>query len=210
MHSFTQFDEDSYRLPEGVKRIAYDADTERYTFRDRSGQLYQNSPGENYGNLIAISTPLPRRRRVTVTELRDPRLHNYSNSPAKTFGDILPSDYITSPIPLADSQPTQSSSYPDESSKDKFVRAVRQSALPKMQGVVGDVLRRSKTSLRRHASRMSERQPLLGNDNAAEKGNAGEKPDTSNDWTMIDAQVASYSTLKPAQRPQPARAPYRL
>ncbi|OAX41094.1 hypothetical protein K503DRAFT_767959 [Rhizopogon vinicolor AM-OR11-026] len=73
MSRFTQFDEDSYRLPEGVKRIAYDADTQQYTFRDPSGQLYQNAPGENYGVLKPVSTPATPRRRVTITgELATP------------------------------------------------------------------------------------------------------------------------------------------
>ncbi|KAI6003338.1 hypothetical protein EDC04DRAFT_2787070, partial [Pisolithus marmoratus] len=66
MNRFTQFDEDSYRLPEGVERIEYDADTQRYLFRDRSGQLYQNEPGDHYGVLQPVKYPIPPRRRVTI------------------------------------------------------------------------------------------------------------------------------------------------
>jgi hypothetical protein len=41
--------EDSYRLPEGMTRIGYDADTQRYTFLDTSGEIYVGAPGEHYG-----------------------------------------------------------------------------------------------------------------------------------------------------------------
>ncbi|KAI6003486.1 hypothetical protein F5J12DRAFT_722481 [Pisolithus orientalis] len=83
MNRFTQFDEvsflsptnceivytslqDSYRLPEGVKRIAYDADSQRYLFRDRLGQLYQNEPGDEYGVLQPVKCPIPPCRSVTI------------------------------------------------------------------------------------------------------------------------------------------------
>jgi hypothetical protein len=50
-----------------MKRIAYDADSQRYTFRDRSGQLFQSAPGEEYGKLKPVSAPLAPRRSVTIT-----------------------------------------------------------------------------------------------------------------------------------------------
>ncbi|KAH7930336.1 hypothetical protein BV22DRAFT_1191384 [Leucogyrophana mollusca] len=199
MTCFTQFDEDSYRLPEGVKRIAYDADTQRYTFRDRSGQLYQNAPGEHYGTLIPITSPLPRQRRVTVKEHRSPRLRQNSNMPAKTFDDFLPSDYITSADSgLPSAQPTPFNLDQDgnaESSTDRFVRVVRESALPKMQGVVGDVLRRSRTSLRRHGSRLSERRHLLGNDDSNSQADDGENSDMGHSRSMSELRPPSYSTF---------------
>jgi hypothetical protein len=39
-----------------VKRIAYDADTQVYTFRDGKGKLYRGPPGEEYGRLTPINT----------------------------------------------------------------------------------------------------------------------------------------------------------
>lgn len=62
-----QFDEDKHRLPAGLflshvtfnrsanhsllgfKRVAYDADTQIYTFRDSDGKLYEGLPREEYG-----------------------------------------------------------------------------------------------------------------------------------------------------------------
>ncbi|TFK25415.1 hypothetical protein FA15DRAFT_668487 [Coprinopsis marcescibilis] len=54
---WTQKDEDSNRLPEGVKRVAYDADSSKYTFKDRKGTLYTNDAGDQYGHLKPILNP---------------------------------------------------------------------------------------------------------------------------------------------------------
>ncbi|KAH0839500.1 hypothetical protein J3R83DRAFT_334 [Lanmaoa asiatica] len=137
---FSQFNEDAYRLPEGMRRIAYDADTQRYTFRDRSGQLYQSTPGEEY-------------------ELPDPALRQWSQKPAKTFGDILPLDYITAAQSGIES-PTSIIS-----SSEKLVQA----AMPKVQGVVEIVrrrttMRRPAGSVRRSDSLTDEKRRLLEDD----------------------------------------------
>ncbi|KAF9530772.1 hypothetical protein CPB83DRAFT_850279 [Crepidotus variabilis] len=56
IHSF----DDSTRLPAGFKRIAYDADSGRYTFRDRTdGKLYIGKPGEEYGVMMPIDADRP-------------------------------------------------------------------------------------------------------------------------------------------------------
>ncbi|KAJ7046871.1 hypothetical protein C8F04DRAFT_212644 [Mycena alexandri] len=49
MGRWTQYDEDSYRLPEGMVRVGYDADTGEYTFRDRSGTYFNGVSGCHYG-----------------------------------------------------------------------------------------------------------------------------------------------------------------
>ncbi|KIK16075.1 hypothetical protein PISMIDRAFT_686755 [Pisolithus microcarpus 441] len=116
MNRFTQLDEDSYRLPEGVERIAYDADSQRYLFRDRAGQLYQNEPGDEYGVLQPVKCPIPPRRSVTIIEHRDPALwENQSDEVPKTFDDILPSNYITSAPSLTPSAEDDSRSNDEKS-----------------------------------------------------------------------------------------------
>lgn len=55
MGRWTQYDEDDYRLPEGVKRVGYDADSERYYFRDREGLVYQGPEGSEFGELKLVS-----------------------------------------------------------------------------------------------------------------------------------------------------------
>lgn len=119
MNRFTQFDEDSYRLPEGVKRIAYDADSQRYLFRDRLGQLYQNEPGDEYGVLQPVKCPIPPCRSVTIIEHRDPLLwEKQSNQVPKTFGDILPSNYMISAPSLTPS--AEDGSLPDSEESPTF------------------------------------------------------------------------------------------
>lgn len=55
MGRWTQFDEDDYRLPEGMRRIGYDADTGRYYFRDGNGGVWKSEEGSDYGELTKVS-----------------------------------------------------------------------------------------------------------------------------------------------------------
>ncbi|ETW86619.1 hypothetical protein HETIRDRAFT_413020 [Heterobasidion irregulare TC 32-1] len=48
MGRWTQYDEDDYRLPDGMKRVGYDSDTGKYYFRDRDGSLWE---GSEYGEM---------------------------------------------------------------------------------------------------------------------------------------------------------------
>ncbi|KAF8586974.1 carbohydrate-binding module family 50 protein [Ramaria rubella] len=54
MGRWTQYDEDDYRLPEGTKRVGYDADTQRYTFQ-RGNELWLGEPGAEYGGHLTRS-----------------------------------------------------------------------------------------------------------------------------------------------------------
>jgi len=54
MGRWTQYDEDDYRLPEGMERIGYDADTTRYYFRDRDGSVWQGLEGAEYGEMTRV------------------------------------------------------------------------------------------------------------------------------------------------------------
>lgn len=51
MSRFSRYDTDEERLPEGMTRIGYDADTQTYTYRDAAGQTYEGAPGATYGHL---------------------------------------------------------------------------------------------------------------------------------------------------------------
>ncbi|KAF6748425.1 hypothetical protein DFP72DRAFT_916691 [Ephemerocybe angulata] len=55
MGPWTQFDEDDYRLPEGMKRIGYDADEGRYYFRDSDGSIWRGAEGAQFGELTKVS-----------------------------------------------------------------------------------------------------------------------------------------------------------
>jgi len=55
MGRWTQYDEDDYRLPEGMKRVGYDSDTGRYYFRDRDGVLYEGVQGAEFSEMTRVS-----------------------------------------------------------------------------------------------------------------------------------------------------------
>jgi len=55
MGRWTQYDEDDYRLPEGMKRVGYDADSGRYYFRDSGGSLWQGAVGAQFGEMTKVN-----------------------------------------------------------------------------------------------------------------------------------------------------------
>ncbi|KAJ7651328.1 hypothetical protein FB45DRAFT_890270 [Roridomyces roridus] len=55
MGRWTQHDEDSERLPEGMERIGYDSDTGRYYFRDNSGAVYEGAQGARFSQMTRVS-----------------------------------------------------------------------------------------------------------------------------------------------------------
>ncbi|KAK7749332.1 hypothetical protein SLS62_008183 [Diatrype stigma] len=57
MGRWSQYDTDEERLPEGMQRIGYDADTETYTYRDADGSTWEGAPGNQYGRLTRVSGP---------------------------------------------------------------------------------------------------------------------------------------------------------
>lgn len=51
-------DSEDGRLPSGLRRAGYDADTQTYTYRDRrTGEYYEGQPGSRYGNLTRVGAP---------------------------------------------------------------------------------------------------------------------------------------------------------
>ncbi|KAG0698003.1 hypothetical protein DFH29DRAFT_943503 [Suillus ampliporus] len=178
------YDEDSYRLPEGVKRIAYDADTQQYTFRDRSGQLYQNPSGEMYGVLKAVSVPATPRRSVTITERRDPALIRARSvkRPAKTFDDFLPPEYITNA--------EDSNSTPDSPSEE-IAQVTRTLTLPKMQRVAEVVRRRSNSP---RTSEDDEKNHLL-DDRTSSPTSYATHEDDEKELSRSNSNASSYLSL---------------
>ncbi|PCH37578.1 hypothetical protein WOLCODRAFT_110125 [Wolfiporia cocos MD-104 SS10] len=55
MGRWTQYDEDEYRLPEGMQRVGYDADSGKYYFRDRECALWEGTEGVKYGKMRMVS-----------------------------------------------------------------------------------------------------------------------------------------------------------
>ncbi|MCJ1356473.1 MAG: hypothetical protein MMC33_006468 [Icmadophila ericetorum] len=61
MGRWSQYEEDGYRLPHGMTRAGYDADTQTYTYRDADGTVYEGEEGNRYGRVnkgrILVFTP---------------------------------------------------------------------------------------------------------------------------------------------------------
>ncbi|KAF8211067.1 hypothetical protein K438DRAFT_1569303 [Mycena galopus ATCC 62051] len=168
MGRWTQYNEDSTRLPVGMKRIGYDADTARYTFCDREGKVYMGPAHEEYGLLSPIPeascTPAARptddRPELFASASGQSSLLNLSDFPVQgsTFHDLLPPHLIASPSPSDESRGTPTGG--DPSATLRFRDAIRRSALPAMQNAVNTV-RRSATSVRKSRKRDNEKDGLL-------------------------------------------------
>ncbi|WYZ43825.1 hypothetical protein EsH8_VII_000261 [Colletotrichum jinshuiense] len=55
MSRFSQLDTDEERLPDGMQRVGYDADTQVYTYQDADGSYWEGAPGHQYGQLRCVS-----------------------------------------------------------------------------------------------------------------------------------------------------------
>ena len=60
MGRWSHLDSDEERLPEGMTRVGYDADTQVYTYRDSDGSYWEGAPGCQYGKLRRVSPAAPR------------------------------------------------------------------------------------------------------------------------------------------------------
>ncbi|KAI1384796.1 carbohydrate-binding module family 50 protein [Hypoxylon trugodes] len=83
MGRWSQYDEDEERLPEGMQRIGYDADTQTYTFRDADGTIWESAPGNRYGQLHRANATIPPYGDDTH-DATDP-LHSTSNKPSTSW-----------------------------------------------------------------------------------------------------------------------------
>jgi len=54
MTRWSQYDEDDYRLPEGMRRVGYDGDTQTYTYQDADGSYWEGPSGARYGELRRV------------------------------------------------------------------------------------------------------------------------------------------------------------
>jgi hypothetical protein len=59
--------QDEQRLPDGFRRVAYDADAARYHFRDADGQLWAGPPGARFGEMKRGACAGSGCARVTLT-----------------------------------------------------------------------------------------------------------------------------------------------
>ncbi|KAJ7150471.1 hypothetical protein C8R43DRAFT_951446 [Mycena crocata] len=106
MSRCTQYNEDSTRLPAGMQRLSYDADSAQYSFRDSEGDIYLGPPHQEYGLLVRIRSPDYDRPGMFASEKSKPTpqpqlsIRDQTQCPGSTFQDILPAHLITAaPVP---------------------------------------------------------------------------------------------------------------
>ncbi|SPO03161.1 uncharacterized protein DNG_05843 [Cephalotrichum gorgonifer] len=68
MGRFSYLDTDEERLPEGMKRVGYDADTQVYTYRDTDGSYWEGAPGVRYGKLFRVRSAATPLESVTINQ----------------------------------------------------------------------------------------------------------------------------------------------
>lgn len=56
MPQSSHYDNENGRLPDGMSRVGYDADTQIYTFRDSDGSYWESAPGCEYGLLTQVGS----------------------------------------------------------------------------------------------------------------------------------------------------------
>lgn len=106
MGRWSQFDTDEERLPEGMRRVAYDADTQIYTYRDDTdGSYWEGAPGVQYGKLFRVRShreeapPLPSITIPDDVQGDEPRPHILPDYE----GDGIPKAVSTAPPSLRSS-----------------------------------------------------------------------------------------------------------
>ena len=57
MGRWSYLDTDEERMPEGMTRIGYDADTQTYSYRNSDGSIWEGAPGNQYGKIFKVSSP---------------------------------------------------------------------------------------------------------------------------------------------------------
>ncbi|KAK0199344.1 hypothetical protein DFS33DRAFT_1510168 [Desarmillaria ectypa] len=187
MSRWSQHAEDSFRLPEGFRRIGYDADTMRYTFTDKHGNLYRNAPGEEYGTLMPVTFSASTDRPGAFSDAENPKIEPSATTvpaPKLTFSDFLPPSAMTS----ASSSPDQNLTAPPP--KAHFNDVVR-AALPKMGGVM--------QSLRRTITSAYTKGSVSTADHGSSPHPEGGRGSTSANASSADASGASVDKSKSSE-----------
>ncbi|KAE9392805.1 hypothetical protein BT96DRAFT_924468 [Gymnopus androsaceus JB14] len=118
MGRWTQYDEDDYRLPEGFKRVAYDADTGQYTYQDTRGNEWNGAPYQTHGTLRPAeeSSPGPT------------RIYQVANATKDTGGRRLSSNSLDGPWTSITKEMAESGLTPEELSSNPMYPRRRSSS----------------------------------------------------------------------------------
>ena len=168
MGRWAYLDSDEERLPEGMRRIGYDADTQTYTYEDSRGVRWEGAPGARYGRLHRVNTE-PRRATLPSFEADE---YIDGDEPAYVLHD-------------ADHDPDSEEDGKDEKSSKDEKLSRRKSIKTTFGSILGDKQRASEpkttpanirrwSSLSQAASKLMPKLPPLPGDLRA-AGQTGEK-----------------------------------
>jgi hypothetical protein len=132
MGRWSRLDSDEERLPEGITRIAYDADTQVYTYRDADGSLWKSAPGQRYGRLSRVGSPTPLRTLKTANEVKREKPACVLHDAADENEHAEKGKSSTSPVP----KKTQKAHLKKLGLMSKTTRIFLPNVLPLSKGVV--------------------------------------------------------------------------
>ncbi|KAJ4482052.1 hypothetical protein J3R30DRAFT_3402705 [Lentinula aciculospora] len=112
MGRWTQYDEDAYRLPDGFRRVGYDADTGQYTYEDKSGCTWNGAPYQKYGVMHRASPHLPT---SAIPRNLAERIRSFSASASRHLGHIQVREQKEPAPPERTIQKSKGSGYSRES-----------------------------------------------------------------------------------------------
>ncbi|KAF8204114.1 hypothetical protein BJ912DRAFT_1037410 [Pholiota molesta] len=116
MGRWTQYDEDDYRLPEGMKRIGYDSESGRYYFRDTDGSVWVGPQGAEFGQMTRVNALPPTiEAEAERSERRGSRNDDLEASPRASrnggYEELSESDSDEHTRPMAHQTPNGPSPY---------------------------------------------------------------------------------------------------
>jgi len=94
MGRWSHLDSDEERLPPGMTRIGYDADTQIYTYRDSDGSHWEGAPGCKYGKLHRVQYTAPPLPSVHIPDNvagdeQPYTLHDYDSDEETSIDDFI-------------------------------------------------------------------------------------------------------------------------
>ncbi|KAJ5042980.1 uncharacterized protein L3040_004369 [Drepanopeziza brunnea f. sp. 'multigermtubi'] len=75
-HRWSEQDSDEARLPAGMRRVGYDADTQIYSYEDSDGSYWKGEPGSRYGTLHPCGNSTSRMMRSESATSKPPTIES--------------------------------------------------------------------------------------------------------------------------------------
>ena len=91
MGRWSYLDTDEERMPSGMTRMGYDADTQTYSYLDSDGSIWEGAPGNRYGKIFKVSSPPRLTARPKANSAPEPMKAQVANPKACNAKTQVPS-----------------------------------------------------------------------------------------------------------------------